>query len=343
MSEARRLFLSASDLSAGCRIARIAHPRTAQPFAVALAGGQHLLEVQKCQESPVENPRSWLLTGGIERVQQEGALFIATPLDPLFLLLPPLRSLRGGAAEIRRESSAGLFRPLSDLASEAGDEEAVAALEATALAMPDVLARLRAVCDVNDKYDEPMLRLNDAKLAAWLRRKVNALKAHLATDAAATSLAARKVADTHTSQFDADAFEPAAAPSAVDDHLAIAVALVADYLEPQMQETLCSVCGVDAALVSAQRGPEKKGAAAPPPPIAAGSSGSSWATEIADADAEVTATAATGVKREGGAMASAAAPAAKKLKPAPPAKSKAASVPLKKGQSNLMGFFGKPK
>ena len=340
MSEARRLFLSASDLSQGCRIARIAHPRTAQPFAVALAGGQHLLEVQKCQESPVENPRSWLLTGGIERVQQEGALFIATPLDPLFLLLPPLRSLRGGDASIRRESSGGLFRPLSDLASEAGDEEAVAALEATALAMPDVLARLRAVCDVNDKYDEPMLRLNDMKLAAWMRRKVHALKAHLESDAAATSLAASKVADTHTSQFDADCFEPASAKSAVDDHLAIAVALVADYLDPQMQETLCSVCEVDAAVIIAQRGPEKKGAPAPPPPVAAGGSGSSWATEIADADAEVS---GTGVKREGGAMASGAAPAAKKLKPAPPAKSKAASVPIKKGQTGLMSFFGKPK
>ena len=45
------------------------------------------------------------LAGATERVQQDGTLFVATPLDPLFLLLPPLRALRGGASEIRRESS----------------------------------------------------------------------------------------------------------------------------------------------------------------------------------------------------------------------------------------------
>lgn len=165
-----RVFLSSADLSAGCRIVRCVHPRTAQPFSVALvAGGRRLLEVQKFQESPLETPRSWLLAGegpaAIERVQQDGALFVATPLDPLFLLLPPLRALRGDAAENRRESSAGLFRPLSELSAEAGGEEATTALEATVLAMPDVIDRLRTFCDVNDKYDEPMVRLSDPKVS----------------------------------------------------------------------------------------------------------------------------------------------------------------------------------
>jgi len=290
-----RVFLSAADLSEGCRIAKLSHPRTAQPFSAALtSGGARLLEVQKFQEPPADNPRSWLLAGsGLERVNQDGSLFVATPLDPLFLLLPPLRTLRGAASENRRESmSAGVFRPLSDLASEAGEPEAVAALEATVLAMPDVLSRLRAICDVNDKYDEPMIRLNDDKVLSWLQRKARALAAHLASDASAAHLAARKVADAHSSQFD-DETEPRAAATD-DDHLAVAVALVCEWLAPEVQAALCSACGVAEAAVSAQRGKEKKGAASQPSPSlsTASSAGSSWATsswaaDLADAEAEV--------------------------------------------------------
>ena len=150
--EQRRLFLSAADLAAGCKIFRLPHPRTQQAFSIALVGGTQLVEIQKFQEPPAENPRSWLITGGLERVQQDGTLFVCTPMDPLFLLLPALRALRGGVAENRRESTPGLFRPMSELASEASGEEETAALEATALALPDILRRLRAICDVNDKY-----------------------------------------------------------------------------------------------------------------------------------------------------------------------------------------------
>ena len=339
----RRIFLSKEDLSTGCRIVRAEHPRTAQPFAVALANGT-LLEVSKFQEPPADHPRSWLLAGaGPERVQQDGTLFVATPLDPLFLLLPHLRALRGDAADNRRESSAGLFRPFSDLAAEAGSAEAAAALEATALALPDVLARCRAVCDVNDKYDEPMVRLNDEKLVAWLRRKVEAVKALLASDADSARLAASQVADAHTSQFDEIVCDPAAARSGAscEQQLAIsAVALVAEYLDATTQSLLCAECAVAEAAVSDMRGPEKKGV--PPPALALSGSASSattnstWANDVADADAEV-----SGGKREG--VAPPAAPPAKKAKPAAPAKSKAASVPLKKGQKTMMGFFAKPK
>jgi len=362
-----RIFLSASDLSAGATIVRLPHPRTGTPFAVALAGSQKLLEVQKFQEPPADHPRSWLLAGATERVQQDGTLFVATPLDPLFLLLPPLRALRGGASEIRRESSAGLFRPMSELSGEGEEEQA--ALEATALALPDLLTRLRAVCDVNDKYDEPMVRLNDEKLSAWLMRKVNALKAHLASDASAAKLAAQRVADSHASQFDdegASAFgggggaNPAVNnnnTAAADPTLVSAVCLVAEYLDAPTASTLCSACGVAMAAVEAQRGPEKRGGALsqPPPLVVSGSSmssssgsgppsagGSSWATDLADADAEVSAQA--GVKRPamGGGGSQNSEPQ-KKAKPAAPAKSKAAAIPLKKGQKTMMGFFAKPK
>ena len=355
-TSAHRVFLSARDLSSGCKIMRLPHPRTAHPFAVALADNSFLLEVQKFQEPVADVPRSWLLAGTVpaERVQQDGSLFVATPLDPLFLLLPPLRQLTQAAQSNRRESSAGLFKPMSELSSTAGDEEATAALEGTVFALPDLLQRLRAICDVNDKYDEPMLRLNEAKVAAWLSRKVHALRAHLATDANATKLAARRLADTHTSQFEEfDAPPVASTPS--DDLLTIATALVAEYLDAHTQATLCAALGVDEAGVLAQRGPEKKGG--PVPLVTAGShgstsstgavsTGSSWDTDLAEADAEVSCGAAAaqagGFNKRAAESAAEVVPA-KKAKPAAPVKSKAASVPLKKGQQTMMGFFAKPK
>ena len=120
-----RLFVSATELG-NATLVRCAHPRTGHPLAVALAGGR-LLEIQKFSEGA--EPRTWLLTGGAERVQQDGTLFVATPLDPLFLLLAPLQKMRGSTAENRRESSAGLFRPLSELAGEASNEEEMAAMK----------------------------------------------------------------------------------------------------------------------------------------------------------------------------------------------------------------------
>lgn len=355
---AHRLFLSARDLSSGCKIARLPHPRTAQPIAIALADNEFLLEINKFREPQADNPCSWLLTGTApERVQQDGSLFVATPLDPLFLLLPPLRQLTQPAQSNRRESSAGLYRPMSELSSEAGSEEATAALEATALALPDLLQRLRAICDVNDKYDEPMVRLNEVKLSAWLQRKVEALRTHLASDSNAAKLAARRVADAHTSQFDELGAAPSAAPPA-DNLLLIAVALVSEYLDAHTQSTLCTACGVAEPTLLEQRGPEKKVsvAAAAPPPLypgaqgsgssaGAASSGSSWENDLADADAQIECPPPPPPPL-GGAnkrVSDDPAPAAKKLKPAAPAKSKAASVPLKKGQKTMMGFFQKPK
>ena len=64
---------------------------------------------------------------------------------------------------------------------------------------------------MNDKYDEPMLRLSDAKLMSWLRRKTDAVERHL------TATAASVVADEGQSltQFGEEhEFAATAAPAA---------------------------------------------------------------------------------------------------------------------------------
>ena len=327
-----RIFLSAADLSTA-KLARLTHPRTAAPLAVCLASSGTLLEVQKFCEGEKE-PRSWLLAGA-ERVQQDSSLFLATPLDPIFLILPRLRALRGS-------NTPGYFRPMSELSSalESADELEAAAFEATVLALPEalLLKKLRLVCDVNDKYDEPMVRLNDTKLLAWLQRKVKAVQAKLTSDAELLKLAKKRAQDTHSSQFDILPGLDTASGNTSSDEATMAVSLVAEYLEPAVQAILCAACDVSDAAVAKQRGGEKKAADNAPAANSWGTpAANSWDADVADADAEVSRAAASRPRD-----AAQEAPVAKKPKPAP-TKSKAAAIPLKKGQQTMMGFFSKPK
>ena len=193
-----------------------------------------------------------------------------------------------------------------------------------------------------------MLRLNDVKLSAWLRRKALALKTYLASDAATARDAAQRAADAHTSQFDDVVVGAPSAAPATDEQLAVAVALVAEYLDSPTQTVLCAACETAETAVEGLRGPEKR-----PPMLQANASqasttstasmGPSWATDVADADAEVSSSAGSGQKREAPAAPTASAePEAKKTKPAfapPKSKAEKTSAPLKKGQQTMMGFF----
>ena len=314
-----RLFLSASDLSEAV-IVKLTHPRTQTTFAVARSGDA-LLEINAWSDG---EPHTWLIAGA-ERVQRDGAFYLATPLDPLFLLLPHLQLLRGGTSEERADGHKGYFRPLGELVSGAADE---AALEATALAMPSIARRIRAVCDVKDGYDEPMIRLNDALLLAWLKRKTEAVRAHLVEDASLLKAAAEREAEMHMSQFEnTDVQAPDAAERARGDARALAVGLVAEYLGPALQAKLCAAYKVDEQSVLAQRGvPIKKG-----PPA-----------EVARSYSEASSSAGTHLRDEPEPPP----PAKRQAVASKPAASKASSKlggPLKKGQTTMMGFFAKPK
>ena len=83
MSE--RVFVAAEDV-AGAHIFSLKHPRTGVSAQFARTNSR-VLEIQRfC--SPPTQPQSWLVTGGKDRVLQDGTLFMATPVDPLFILLP---------------------------------------------------------------------------------------------------------------------------------------------------------------------------------------------------------------------------------------------------------------
>ncbi|KAL8718915.1 MAG: hypothetical protein Q9225_004018 [Loekoesia sp. 1 TL-2023] len=96
---------------------------------------------------------------------KEPELFVATPLDPLFLILPSLYT------QVNR-SSQGLFLSLDDLLEEPCDRSKhfrhVIGSEITRSAMQ---ARMAAVCDTVEAGDETMYRLDMDKLTAELLAK----------------------------------------------------------------------------------------------------------------------------------------------------------------------------
>eukprot|EP00967_Tisochrysis_lutea_P120073 scaffold196576_cov30-Tisochrysis_lutea.AAC.1 len=105
------------------------HPRTRERVMFG-CNGAHLLEVHT--HSSIELPSSWLISG-LECVVQDGTLCFATPIDPLFVLLPLLERARGVATAEHR----GLFKPLPDVF---GREEAL--LEAHLMSLPGLSEKL---------------------------------------------------------------------------------------------------------------------------------------------------------------------------------------------------------
>jgi len=324
-----RVILASADVS-NSQIFPLTHPRTGGA-AQFVRTADALLEVQRFADS--STPRSWLLGGQLELVQQDGSMLLATPIDPLFLLIPQLQEARGGAGSGAEHR--GRFTQLSDALT----GEHAAALEEHVATLPRLAERLAAVCDVKeiDGFDEPVVRLNDAKLLAWLRRKTDALQKHLLAHPLSSSGAAASSAQA-LSQFD----EPAAAAEAAPDDgsaerareaeaLTLALSFLVEYLPVELHAPLLSSFSVAADAVASRRKTKAAKAAA-----GGASAAPSWHADIESRENF------TNVEIETNARA-VEEPASKKAKVAapPPKKSAAASIPLKKGQKTMASFFGK--
>ncbi|KAL1915738.1 uncharacterized protein VTP21DRAFT_6497 [Calcarisporiella thermophila] len=138
------------------------HPRTGTP-ARYLFTARDLLEVQKIEE---EHPRSWFIDNMVER---DGNLFVFTPVDIMFILLPVLE-----AGRMKTEDAAGRFLPLDDsLESELYPQLSLLS------GIHEVEKKLCSICDVQDIGGNfKTFRLNDARTIQWLRDKVEKLASH---------------------------------------------------------------------------------------------------------------------------------------------------------------------
>ncbi|KAF8245255.1 hypothetical protein K440DRAFT_634757 [Wilcoxina mikolae CBS 423.85] len=172
-------------------ILSLPHPRTNTPTRYLLHPTKGVHELTKIP--PIASqPRSWLLTTktesdeknsdgwiGTGQVLQDGALYVSTPIDPLFLLIPHLLPVSKGDKKSR-------FLPIDDI---------LESLDATCndvdkptthfaqFIIPDTAtrryleARIRSVSDAVDMGDEKAYRVSQEKVLKILAKKCDDMAA----------------------------------------------------------------------------------------------------------------------------------------------------------------------
>ncbi|KAL8960237.1 MAG: hypothetical protein Q9193_003025 [Seirophora villosa] len=203
-----KLLLLPSDASPAARICTLAHPATSKPCRYYFCPRSGVYEFQRIA-APRGDCRSWLLGRKLVRaragkpddvgnepqeaadedvngVEDDGAarsisqgytiknpeLFIATPIDALFLILPTLHAQS-------QKSANGLFLALDDLLESAGEDSKHLKHVVEPEAMQRMMERrVAAVCDTVDAGDEKMYRLSISKLMMEVLAKAKRMSAN---------------------------------------------------------------------------------------------------------------------------------------------------------------------
>ncbi|TPX51623.1 hypothetical protein SeMB42_g00132 [Synchytrium endobioticum] len=138
------------------------HPRTGAATAFGLDESGDRVDLLELQRVDSANTRSWLCGNS---VIQDGSFFMASPFDPLFLILPTLAKLRNKTAD-----SDGVFSSLDDILHDP-DFPSLSRLS------PCKWEALSAICDTKVAgANVTFFRLNDDKTLQWLQSKVKVLQ-----------------------------------------------------------------------------------------------------------------------------------------------------------------------
>ncbi|XP_074658404.1 ribonuclease H2 subunit B-like [Tubulanus polymorphus] len=150
--------LSAQDTENGQNFYQIRHPKTGESCLFMISnGGTRLHEVIKFDESY----RSWFIGN---HVQQDGGLYLVTPMDPIFLLLPYLqKSLKDNRSV-----------PLEDILTDSTYSDLYRIKNCLGMEQLDLIADTRGVDD-----DLMAYRYNQEKTLTWLKTKVRRLADNL--------------------------------------------------------------------------------------------------------------------------------------------------------------------
>lgn len=102
-------------------------------------------------------------------VNESSEIFLATPFDPVFILLPLLDQPTSNA---KTGSSQGLFQPIDDLLDEpVEDDSHLCQLMTDPVFRPKLLNAVKQICDSVDGGDEQVYRLSILKLYDYLFKK----------------------------------------------------------------------------------------------------------------------------------------------------------------------------
>lgn len=190
MDNPPQLFVLPRAASSGSRVVTLQNPRWSKPTRYLVCPDTGFYEFTRIA-APSSTPRSWLIDGARAAVKEagddddaadvsdqtsesfqthiakDGEIFVATPYDPLFLVLPALAS------------DAGKKRMFLS------SDDHIDKLSETSPHLPQILregktrtlleARMAAVCDTVEAGDETMFRLNESKLLGELVSKARRL------------------------------------------------------------------------------------------------------------------------------------------------------------------------
>ncbi|KAL6872988.1 ribonuclease H2, subunit B [Trichoderma novae-zelandiae] len=173
--EPPKVFILPSKATPEARIVTLPNPRTSQPSRYLVCPDTGIYEFKRIA-APKSEPRSWLIeatpasneakTGHHaspgSQVTMGSELFVATALDPLFLVLPALADVKASKGS---EKPKRLFLSSDDhldkLPQESSHLSEILRWDTTRRLIE---SRMSAVCDTVDAGEEPMFRLNEDKL-----------------------------------------------------------------------------------------------------------------------------------------------------------------------------------
>ncbi|KAL7925247.1 ribonuclease H2, subunit B [Trichoderma austrokoningii] len=181
--EAPKVFILPSKATPDARIITLPNPRSSQPSRYLACPETGIYEFTKIA-TPKSAPRSWLIEAAPDsngtKTSGQGArssaqvtmgseLFVATAIDPLFLVLPALADAKAakGSDEVKR-----LFLSSDDhlekLPRENSHLSEIMRWEPTRRLIE---RRMGAVCDIVEAGDESMFRLNEKKVLEVIFQK----------------------------------------------------------------------------------------------------------------------------------------------------------------------------
>ncbi|KAJ6437790.1 ribonuclease H2, subunit B [Purpureocillium lavendulum] len=183
-----KLFILPKKATPDARIVTLPNPRNGQPARYLVCPDTGIYEFTKIA-APSTTPRSWLVETHLASTEtKKGApddikaqvmmgaeLYIATTIDPVFLVLPALvdSQVSKGSEEKKRLflSSDDHFDKLPEESSHLSEilrwEKSRALIE----------TRMSAICDTVEAGDESMFRLNESKLLATVLGKAKNMSA----------------------------------------------------------------------------------------------------------------------------------------------------------------------
>ena len=175
-----KLYVLPRNVAQNAQVVILPDPRTARPSRYLICPNTGFYEFKKIS-SPKNVPRSWLIhtsnKAGKEQDGEEASghiasnadLFIATAIDPMFLILPTLFEPKGTKTSDEKQALFLLSDDYLDRMPQVSNHllEMLRSDKTRAL----IEARMGAVCDTVEAGDETMFRVNEQKLVSALLAK----------------------------------------------------------------------------------------------------------------------------------------------------------------------------